>query len=243
MNQKISILIIILLLVPALYAEKKSAENHNAETFKKYILMPADDSSKDQDFLKYINGFKKAVRDKNIKLLKDNISADILWSFADESGGIDGFLRQYKLDAKSYKESHFWGEMDKILSLGGLYYNEEKTSFAFPYLFVNFPGHDYDSYTFAAVTGKNVNVRNSPDKNSAVIETLSYEIVKVIHFPGYDAKKEMIDSKSGVWVSIRTASGKEGYVFSYYLHSPIGSRAIFEKQKGKWLLKAFITGD
>jgi len=233
----------IFLITITLYAENKSTEQGNAGNFKKYILMPVDDSSKDKDFQKFITDFKKAIKDKNISYLKENTSKNIIWSFADESGSIKGFLKNYGLDVKLYKKSPFWNNMEKILNLGGTFYNDEKTSMAFPYMFVLFPGNDYDSYTFAAVTGKNVNIRKTPDRNSAVIDTLSYEIVKVLNFPGYDAKEEIIGSKSGVWVNIRTASGKEGYIFSYYLHSPIGYRAIFEKQEGKWLLKAFISGD
>jgi hypothetical protein len=240
--KKIILIALTYLLASSLYAETKSDKTETSENFKRFILAPADDSSKDREFSKFITKFRKAVKDRNLKFLKDNTSKKIVWSFGDEFEEINGFLKNYGLDTKAYKDSAFWNEMDKILSLGGVYYNEEKTSFAFPYMFVNFPA-DYDSYSFAAVTGKKVNVRKDADKKSPVIETLSYEVIKILNTPDYDAEDEIIDSKRGVWVNIQTASGKKGYIFSYYMHSPIGYRAIFERQNGKWMLTAFISGD
>lgn len=241
--KKLSLFILILIFTTSLYSEPVSQDETKTENFKKFALLPVDESLKDPDFLKFITVFKKAIKDKNLEYLKNNTSKNIVWSFGDEKGGIRGFLKYFDLDRKNYREAVFWDYMDKILSLGGVYYNEEKTSFAFPYLFVTFPGGDFDIYSYAAVTGKNVNVRKSADRNSAVIETLDYEIVKILNPPDYDTPNEIIGSKSGAWVNILTASGRNGYIFNYYIHSPIGYRAIFEKHEGKWLLTAFISGD
>lgn len=241
--KKILPLLITLIYASALFSESSTSGLHQKDNFRKFILMPADDTVKDKNLMKFITEFRQAIKDKNIVFLKKYTSENIIWSFGDESGSMKNFLKSYGLDSVSYKESVFWQEMDRILSLGGIYYNGEKTSIAFPYIFVNFPVEDYDSYTYAAVTGKNVNVRKNPDINSPVVDTISYEIVKVLNNPSYDVKKEIIASKTGVWVNVKTSSGNEGYVFSYYLHSPIGYRAVFEKEKGKWMLRLFISGD
>jgi hypothetical protein len=212
-----------------------------AETidFQKFQLMPSDDSASDKDFSQFISKFKKDVKNKNIEALKKSIAPDISYTFGDEDG-IKGFLKIWKLD-KNPKNSEFWGEMDKILSMGSAYYNEEKTSHAYPYLFVTFPP-DYDSYEYAAVTGRKVNVRKVPSSKSPVVKTLDYEIVKPINVES-DPKKEKIDGYTGIWVNVMTAGGNTGYIFSRYLHSPIGYRAIFEKQAKGWMLTAFISGD
>lgn len=207
--------------------------------FRKFQIMPADDSASDKDFSQFITKFKKDVKDKNIESLKKSIAPDISYTFGD-ADGIKGFLKTWKLD-RNPKNSEFWGEMDKILSMGSAYYNEEKTSHAYPYLFVTFPP-DYDSFEYAAVTGKKVNVRKTPSSKSPVVETLDYEIVKPINVES-DPKKEKIDGYTGIWVNVMTASGNTGYIFSRYLHSPIGYRAIFEKQANGWMLTAFISGD
>ncbi len=207
--------------------------------FKKFQLMPKDDSVSDKDFSRFIAKFKKDVKDRNIESLKKSIAADIVYSYG-EDDGIKGFMKSWELDRNS-KNSGFWDEMGKILSLGSAYNNEEKTAHAFPYLFVTFPP-DYDSFEYAAVTGKKVNVRKTPSSKSAVIETVDYEIVKQINVEP-DPKKEKIDGYTGIWVNVMTASGNTGYIFSRHLHSPIGYRAIFEKQGKSWKLTAFVSGD
>jgi len=131
--------------------------------------------------------------------------------------------------------------MDKVLSMGSAYYNEEKTSQAFPYLFVTFPS-DYDSFEFLILTGKKVNIRKTPSSKSPVVETLDFEIVKRASSEALP-KEEKIDGVKGTWIKVITSSGKEGYVFSRYIHSPIGYRAIFEKRKGSWKLTVFVAGD
>lgn len=212
-----------------------------AETkeFEKFQLIPTDDSTADKEFSTYITKFKKAVKDKNVKSLKELIAEDVAFTF-ESSDGIKGLLKLWKLDKKS-KNSDFWYEMDKILSMGSAFYNEDKTSYAYPYLFVTFPS-DYDSYEYSAVTGKIVNVRKSPSSKSPVVETLDYEIVKTT---GYEEnpEKEKIKGINGTWIKVITASGNEGYIFSHYVHSPIGLRAIFQKRNGKWALTALVSGD
>lgn len=233
--KKLTILFIILSITLSLSitGETKSV------TFKKFQLTPSDDSASDKDFSQFITKFKKDVKNKNIESLKKSISPDISYTFGDEDG-IKGFLKTWKLDGNP-KNSEFWGEMDKILSMGSAYYNEEKTSHAYPYLFVTFPP-DYDSFEYAAVTGKKVNVRKTPSSKSPVVETVDYEIVKQINVEP-DPKKEKIGGYTGIWVNVMTAGGNTGYIFSRYLHSPIGYRAIFEKQEKGWMLTAFISGD
>jgi len=207
--------------------------------YKKFQLMPKDDSASNKEFMQFISKFKKDVKDKNIESLKKSIAPDVAYTVAD-AYGIKGFLKIWKLD-KNPDSSEFWGEMGKVLSMGSAYYNEEKTSFAYPYLFVTFPS-DYDSFEFAAVTAKKVNVRKTASSKSPVIETLYYEIVKPVNTEA-DPKKEKIDDFTGIWIQVITSAGKEGYIFSRYIHSPIGYRAIFEKKGNIWQMTAFVSGD
>ncbi len=207
--------------------------------FKKFKLTPINDSLSDKDFSQFIKNFIKDVKDKNIESLKKSIAPDVRWTFGEDEG-IKSFLKSWELD-KNPKNSEFWDEMGKVLSMGSAFYNEEKTSFAFPYLFVTFPS-DYDPFQFAAVTGNKVNVRKSPSSKSTVIETLDYEIVKRSN-PEEAIVKEKIDGINGSWIKIITSTGKEGYIFSQFIHSPVEYRAIFEKRNNKWMLTVFIAGD
>ncbi len=212
-----------------------------AETkgFKKYQLMPKDDASSDKEFSLFIKNFKKDVKNKNIESLRKSITKDIVYTF-DNGDGIKGFIKYWKLD-RNPEKSVFWEEMEKVLSLGSSFYDEKKTSHAYPYLFVTFP-EEYDSFEFSAVTGKKVNVRKDPSSESPVVETLDYEIVKPL-YTDQEPRKEKIDGINGKWIQVMTSSGKEGYIFSQYLHSPIGHRAIFIKEDKSWKLSVFVSGD
>ncbi len=233
--KKITISLLILImsfsLIPADSAEVKE--------FKKFQLIPIDDSVNDKEFSIYIEKFKKAVKAKNFTALRKLIAPDVAFTFESQDG-IKGLIKLWNLD-RNPRNSEFWYEMDKILSMGSSFYNEDKTMQAYPYLFVIFPT-DYDSFEYSALTGKKVNVRQSPSSKSPVIETLDYEIVKTAE-SAEKTKSEKIDGVNGKWVKVETSSGKSGYVFSHYIHSPIGPRAIFEKRDKDWVLTAFVSGD
>ncbi len=213
----------------------------SAETkgFKKFQLFPTDDSVSDKEFSVYIEKFKKAVKTKNLAAVKKLTAPDVAFTFESQDG-INGLIKTWKLD-RNPKKSDFWYAMDKVLSLGSAYYNDEKTMYAYPYLFVTFPA-DYDSFEYVALTGKKVNIRKAPDAKSAVIETLDYEILKSTGVEE-NPKKDKVSGIDGKWIKVITSQGNEGYVFSHYVHSPIGHRAIFEKRNGGWLLTAFVSGD
>jgi len=215
------------------------ADASETRGFKKFQLLPKDDSQKNKEFSLFMNDFRKAVKTKNIASLKNNIAPDIVYSFGEEDG-LKGFLKIWNLDKKN-KTSKFWDEMEKVLSMGSAIYDEENNSYAYPYLFVTFPA-DYDIYEFAAVTGKKVNVRMEPSSKSPVVETLDYEIVKAIS-SDEEPKVVKVDGMNGKWIKVLTSSGKEGFIFSQFIHSPIGYRAIFQKIGKRWLLTAFISGD
>ncbi len=238
MKSKTSIFIIISIFASVIISSV-AVTAEDIRGFKKFQLMPQDDSINDKEFSMFIEKFKKDLKNRNIESLKKSISTDISWGFGDNDG-IKGFLKNWKLD-KNPKNSLFWDEIEKVLSLGSAFYNEEKTSHAFPYLFVTFPA-DYDQFEFAALTGKKINIRKEASSKSAVIETLDYEIVKPVPSPE-PRKKETVNGFRGEWVEVTTASGKTGYVFSRYIHSSIGYRAIFEKKGKTWMMTAFISGD
>jgi hypothetical protein len=233
--KKITISILILTmffsLIPADSAEVKE--------FKKFQLIPIDDSAEDKEFSIYIEKFKKAVKTKNLTALKKLIAPDVAFTFESQDG-INGLIKLWNLD-RNPRNSNFWYEMDKVLSMGSSFYDDTKTMHVYPYLFVIFPA-DYDSYEYSAVTGKKVNVRQCPSSKSPIVETLDYEIVRTTG-SAEKAVSEKINGINGKWVKVETSTEKNGYIFSHYIHSPIGSRAIFEKRTEGWVLTAFVSGD
>lgn len=228
-----------ILLTLVLFFSLSISGSTETKGFKKFQLMPKDDAAADKEFSLFIAKFKKDVKDKKFESLKKSIASDVLYEI-ESVDGLKGFVKTWKLD-KNPKKSDFWFEMDRILSMGSAYYNEEKTAYAYPYLFVTFPA-DYDSYEYIAVTGKKVNVRKTPDAKAPVVETIDYEIVKPMHIEP-EPKNDIIGGIKGTWIMVKTGSGKEGYIFNQFLHSPLGYRAIFEKRDGRWMMTIFLAGD
>jgi hypothetical protein len=80
-------------------------------------------------------------------------------------------------------------------------------------------------------------VRKEANTRSAVIRTLSFDVVKL----GQDKATNSAIRRQ--WVPVVLADGQKGYVAADYIRSPIDYRAIFVKKGGKWIMTAFIAGD
>ena len=113
---------------------------------------------------------------------------------------------------------------------------DKDKSYSAPYLFNGFP-EKFDAFEHSAVIDDNVRVRKEPNARSAVIRTLSFDVVKL------GQEKAPAYGNSRQWVPVVLADGQKGYVAAEYIRSGIDYRAIFEKKNGKWMMTAFIAGD
>ena len=135
--------------------------------------------------------------------------------------------------------TELWEKLSTVLSLGGTFSTSEgKKLFWAPYTFSTFP-EDLDAFEYAAIVGENVRVRSKPNATASIVTNLSYDMVKAT-FPGGDSDREG-DIRG--WVRVVVPDGRNGYVASRYIRSPIDYRLGFEKIRGKWLITAFIAGD
>jgi hypothetical protein len=48
---------------------------------------------------------------------------------------------------------------------------------------------------------------------------------------------------SDEWTAVRFAANRSGYVYSRLVRSPIGYRAFFTRENGRWMLAMFVAGD
>ena len=120
-----------------------------------------------------------------------------------------------------------WPVLERLLSMGGAWQGE---SFSIPYVFARFPD-DLDPFDYAAITGKGVWLRAEPSVTSRGVRTMDYEIVEV-------------DDQGDEWWQVKTLSGESGFVSAKFIASPIGYRAIFNKnRRGEWKLSALLAGD
>ena len=193
-------------------------------------LQPIDEATKDPSFFTFRARLLTALARKDVNFLISILDPQIRTDFGG-GGGIADFKKAWHPERPN---SQIWSELVTVLALGGSFDNG---SFSAPYVYSKFPD-DFDAYEYQAVIEDGVRVRREPNTTSAVIKTLSFDIVKVV----VDSPNENSSVKRQ-WLSVELSDGQKGFVAKQYLRSPIDYRAIFEKKNGKWLMTAFIAGD
>jgi hypothetical protein len=198
-------------------------------------LHPIDEGAKDASFKAFRDRLIEAVQQRNTRFVLTSLHPKIRLSFGGDYGKKD-FLKIWKPDSP---DSRLWQEFSTILSLGGTFSTSEgKRMFWAPYTFSTFPD-DLDAFEHAAIVGENVRVRSQPNETASIVTSLSYDIVKAT-FPNSD---NLDKGDVPGWVKVVDPDGRDGYVASKYIRSPIDYRMGFERSRGKWLITAFIAGD
>lgn len=198
-------------------------------------LYPVDEGAKDASFKAFRSKLIEAVKQRNTRFILTVLHPKVRLSFGGHSG-IKDFKEMWKPDSA---DSKLWNELSTVLALGGTFSTyERKRSFWAPYIFSTFPD-DLDAFEHAAIVGENVRVRSQPNTTASIITNLSYDIVKST-FPNSDNLEE---GDALGWVRVVVPDGRNGYVASKYIRSPIDYRIGFEKIRGKWLITSFIAGD
>jgi len=207
--------------LPSLAAERK--------------LLPVDEAAKDPSFFAFRQKLVEAARKHDLDFVLSTLDPNIVNSFGG-SEGVEGFKAIWELDKPQTK---LWDTLTLALTLGGsLNVSEQETSFWAPYVFSRWP-NDVDSFEFGAILATSVRVRSRPSLDAPVIATLSYDIVKFADQSWVPAGEAGPDA----WVKIITPAGREGFVSSRYVRSPIDYRIGFIKKNDKWVIKTFVAGD
>lgn len=221
MQAFISLLMIVMLTLTA-----------TAETRKLY---PVDEGAKDASFKAFRTKLIEAVKQRNTRFVLSVLHPKVQLSFGGHAGQ-KAFMEMWKPDSS---DSRLWDELSTVLSLGGTFSKSEgKKVFWAPYTFSAFPD-DLDGYEYASILGENVRVRSQPSTTANIVTNLSYDIVKAT-FPVSD---DIRAGKVPGWVRVVVPDGRNGYVASRYIRSPIDYRLGMERIRGKWLITYFIAGD
>lgn len=198
-------------------------------------LLPVDEAAKDPSFFAFRQKLMEAARNHDIDFILSTLDPNIVNSFGG-SEGIEGFKATWEVDKPQTK---LWDTLTLVLTLGGsLNVSEQETSFWAPYVFSHWP-NDVDSFEYGAILGTSVRVRSRPSLDATVIATLSYDIVKFADQSWLPAG----EAGPNGWVKIITPSGREGFVSSRYVRSPIDYRIGFIKKNETWVIKTFVAGD
>lgn len=199
-------------------------------------LYPVDEGSKDSSFKAFREKLLEAARKRDKQFIVSILDPKIQNSFGSD-GGLKEFQERWKLDSP---DSELWNTLITILSLGGSFVaSEGEMTFCAPYVFSRWP-HNFDSFKYAAITGKNVRLRMQPNSTAPVVITLSYDIVKTDY---EESMPEKAGSDSYTWVRVTTLTGTKGYISGKYVRSPIDYRACFSKANGKWVMTVLVAGD
>jgi len=189
-------------------------------------LMPVDAARDYPDLAAYRDTLLAAVKRRDADAVIALVDPKIRTSFGG-GGGVKA-LRE------SLKQPGNWDDLEQLLSLGGTFQGESRDrSFWAPYVYSAWPDA-YDAFESLAVIADGVALRETASPDGTIIATLSYDIVTIAGGPS---------SKPSAFRHVKTADGRTGWVESSKVRSPIGYRAGFMIQDGKWRMNALVAGD
>ncbi len=206
------------------------------------FVMPVDEAAQDASFLAFRTKLIAAAERRDVNYIISVMDPKIELSFGGHSGVAD-FRKLWKIDRK---DSEFWAEFLAVIKNGGAFLGDGKDKysvFSAPYTFSSWP-EDVDGFEYQVIFGNNVNLRQGPSTDAAVMGKLSYNIVKV-------NDEESVKIKTGPpgreykyeWVKVETMGGQSGFVKADLVRSHIDHRAGFQKKRGVWKMTYFISGD
>ena len=186
-------------------------------------LLPVDQAATQPDFFTFRARLQAAIARRDEAAVLAAADPGIRTSFGDDEG--IAALRAKLRDP----QDAVWADLAAALALGGTFQSPD--SFVAPYVFAAWPER-FDSFECGAVIGDRVRVRASAQPGSAVVATVSYEIVQLLP-----------DQRDVAAAHVRLRSGVTGFIAAPFVRSPVDHRAIFQKAAGQWRLRAFVAGD
>jgi hypothetical protein len=196
-------------------------------------LRPVDESSKDPSFAAYRGRLAAAVERKDADALLALVDPKIRTSFG-EGGGTGDLRKTWNLDQGA--ASPLWNELATMLSMGGSFSEVAgRKRFCMPYVYSVWP-EEHDAFMSFAVIGENVPL---VDKDGKPIALLAHDVVTYMPEPS-QSPEEFQTAKQR---RVKTADGREGYISTQNLRSPIDWRACFAQTAGDWKMDLLVKGD
>ena len=103
-------------------------------------------------------------------------------------------------------------------------------------------GNDLNVFESVVITGSHVPIIAEPNSTAAVIDWLSYDIVKRMDL-GQRVVWETIKGEEYQWWRIQTPAGEIGYVWGKYARRPIDMWVCFDKSDGQWMMTSWTSAD
>ena len=190
-------------------------------------IYPFDDSKDDPSFTAFLTELKTALNNKDKKFIYNILDPKIEFDFGLKPGK-KGFWKFWKLDDESSK---FWDTFSEVINLGFVKGGNE--GYCFPYYWGNEKLEGFECNAIIAIK-ENVKVYSSPDRNSEVLDSLSYDIV----LGDYETFGD-----DEIWYEIKINRNLKGYISDLDAKEICGYRGGFIFENNKWILNWFLAGD
>lgn len=175
---------------------------------------------------------QRIVSARDLRALRAHVRDDTTLSFGGDTGP-GGFDALWASDPDATQR--LWQELEAILALPGVAQEEEgRDAYCAPYVFCLPHAADIDVFDAQVVLGRDVALREQPDGQSPVLARISHAVVTRVDD----------GAEPGDWMRVRLASGREGFIATHLVRSPIDYRfSIIDEGAGRWKFQYFVAGD
>ncbi|CUJ88011.1 hypothetical protein RUE5091_00634 [Ruegeria denitrificans] len=201
---------------------------------------PVDQADRDPSLVGFRETLLAQVTARNIDAVVAAACPDIYLSHGGD-GGPEELRANLILDPETLSEeqrenadalrAEYWSDLEYTLSQPG--YFDDEGEFWMPYQWqITLPA-SLDPELAYFVTGTNVSLRQSPDRNAPILTPISHEIAIIRDF-----------QDGAEYQRVLLTDGTQGYMHSDFLWPMTGHRAAFVKSDvGDWQLCTFVSGD
>jgi len=186
-----------------------------------------DDAAKYPDFYQFRERLRKAIKQRDAKFVRAIATKDIRLTLGRNPVTLD------TLEIDNPK-AEIWQNLERTFALGCRTQDKGK-SWTCPSVFRDWKD-DLESWKYSVIVKNKVPIRSQPNSKSKVIGFFSQEIVKL------DRETDSAPYLPG-WIRIVQHDGQIGYVEERFVYSPIGYRAVFEKEGRTWKMPYYLGGD
>jgi len=120
------------LLVGALLGLPSGFGRSQATVIPDMRVAPVNEAVKNQGFKRFHDEMLAAADRHDVNYLIRHLDQEILYSFGDDTPGVEGFLHQWRLDSTPAR-SEFWAQISRIMRMGGTFDDAGQTSYTTPF--------------------------------------------------------------------------------------------------------------
>ena len=197
-------------------------------------LLPVDEGVNDLSWTVFKARLLDALAKRDQKYVLGIVDARIRNTL-----GEDGSTEFRRLWQPQAADSPLWVELPKLLFLGGVFVKRAKgaSEFCAPYVRFKWPDNAPADASGAIIVADAL-IKAKPSAAAETLQTLSYDLVKVLNWEAADDDKE----NKQLWVRVETGSGA-GYVPEEQIRSPLEHRACFAKSGAGWRMTGLEVGE